>query len=135
MMHRVMASAAPHAAAGWAALPGVPASVPAARRFAAEALAGCPRADDLTLAVSELATETVAWSASKGESSIFLVRVRAVTLWARIEVADDGPAEARPGPGNGMGQRIVAAVTDRHGVRFRPDGTRTSWAECTWPLP
>jgi hypothetical protein len=37
-------------------LPGTPDSVPRARRLVRDALPGCPRADDLALAVSELAS-------------------------------------------------------------------------------
>jgi hypothetical protein len=38
-----------------ATFPGLPASVPAARRFVSGFLVGCPRADDLAQAVTELA--------------------------------------------------------------------------------
>ena len=54
LMSRVIAASAEPAPGVRIGLPGTPASVPAARRFAAEALDGCPRADDLILAVSEL---------------------------------------------------------------------------------
>jgi two-component sensor histidine kinase len=85
------------------------------------------------LAVSELASNAVLWSAS-GEGGLFLVRVRRVTLWARIEVADAGPATAVSEPGNGYGLEIVRRLTGRSGANHYPDGRRTSWAECTWPL-
>lgn len=87
------------ALAVWAEFPGTAASVAASRRFAARALEGCPRADDLILAVSEFATNAVRWSAS-GDDGIFIVRIRRVTRWARIEVTDAGPA--RPPPGRAM---------------------------------
>jgi anti-sigma regulatory factor (Ser/Thr protein kinase) len=145
MMQRVVAAGTTSdAAAGWAALPGTPGSVAVARRIVSRALAGCPRSDDLVLAVSELATNAVAWSAS-GEGGTFLVRVRRVTLWARVEVVDDGPAAVAPavpspGPGvpaqpsaNGYGLLLVREVTDRCGTKFI-DGKRSSWAECTWTL-
>lgn len=144
MQRVVAAQTTPDASAGWAALPGVPESVAAARRLVTRALAGCPRCDDLVLAVSELATNAIAWSAS-GEGGIFLVRVRRVTLWARVEVTDDGPASAKPAapnPGtgvsaqpsaNGYGLLLVREVTDRCGTSFT-GGRRTSWAECTWTL-
>jgi hypothetical protein len=50
-------------------LAGVPASVSAARRFVASALPGCPRADDLILAASELASNAVGHSASGEQRS------------------------------------------------------------------
>jgi anti-sigma regulatory factor (Ser/Thr protein kinase) len=143
MQQVVTAGTTPDAAAGWAALPGVPESVAAARRLVTRALAGCPRSDDLVLAVSELATNAIAWSAS-GQGGTFLVRVRRVTLWARVEVVDDGPAlagPAVPSPGTGSAQRsangygllLVREVTDRCGTSFT-GGRRASWAECTWTL-
>jgi len=116
-------------------LPGQPASAGVARRFVLDALADCPRADDLALAVSELATNAVAWSAAgHGDGGAFTVRVRTAPRWARIEVTDPGPAAARSAaPGNGWGLAIVAAVTDRAGATAGPGPARTAWAEVTWP--
>jgi two-component sensor histidine kinase len=131
LMHRVVA-ACTRAAAGWAALPGVPASVPAARCFVEDALADCPRAHDLMLAVSELATNAITWSAT-GCGGTFTVRVRTVPRWARVEVTDDGRGPEPAADGNGWGLGIVAAVADRSGATIAPDGRRTAWAEVTWP--
>jgi serine/threonine-protein kinase RsbW len=111
---------------------GQPASVPAARQFVRDTLDGCPRADDLALAVTELATNAIAWSAS-GEDGTFTVTVRAAPRWARIEVTDPGPARQPTAHGNGWGLRIVAAITDRAGTTHGPGRTRTAWAEVTWP--
>jgi hypothetical protein len=83
-------------------LRGVPASVSAARRFVADALPGCPRADDLILAASELASNAVCHSAS-GEGGRFTLRVRTVPRWARVEVTDAGPAVSRPRSATGGG--------------------------------
>jgi len=116
-------------------LPGRAVSVRAARRFTAAALPGCPRADDLVLAVSELASNAVTWSAS-GQEGAFTVRVRAAPGWARVEVTDAGPAAGEPpAGGNGWGLLIVAEVTDRCGTVTGPDGSRTAWAEVTWGEP
>lgn len=113
-------------------LPGTAASVPVARRFVRDALPGCPRADDLVLAVSELASNGITHSASRHGGTI-TVRVRTAARWARAEVADDGAAAGPAGHGNGWGLGIVAAVTERAGATIHPDGTRTAWAEVTWP--
>jgi serine/threonine-protein kinase RsbW len=113
-------------------LPGIPASVPAARRFARDCLADCPRLDDLVLAVSELASNAIAWSAS-GCGGTFTVRVRTAPRWARVEVTDAGPAPVPATTSNGWGLGIVAEVTDRAGDTIAADGQRTAWAEATWP--
>jgi anti-sigma regulatory factor (Ser/Thr protein kinase) len=115
-----------------ATLPGTPASVPMARRLLREALPDCPRADDLMLAVTELATNTVAHSAS-GQGGSFNVRLRTAPRWARVEVTDDGPSEGQPGPSNGWGLAIVAEVTDRTAAVIQPHGCLTTWCEVSWP--
>jgi two-component sensor histidine kinase len=115
-----------------AALPGTPASVPIARRLVREALPDCPRAGDLMLAVTELAANAVAHSAS-GQGGSFTVRLRTGPGWARIEVTDDGPAAGPPAPRNGWGLAIVAGVTDRAAAVIQPDSSRTAWAEVRWP--
>jgi anti-sigma regulatory factor (Ser/Thr protein kinase) len=115
-------------------LRGVAESVGAARRLVAHALPGCPRADDLVQAVSELATSAIEWSAS-GEGGAFGVRVRLAPRWARIEVRDSGPALLPVGERNGWGLGIVAALTDRFGSASDADGTHVVWAEVTWPHP
>jgi Histidine kinase-like ATPase domain len=112
--------------------PGRAASVPAARRFVLGALPGCPRADDLALAVTELASNAVTWSAA-GEDGMFTVRVRAAPRWARVEITDPGPARRPSAQSNGWGLRIVREVADRAGTARGPGPTRTGWAEVTWP--
>jgi anti-sigma regulatory factor (Ser/Thr protein kinase) len=112
-------------------LPGTPESVSAARRFVAGALPGCPRADDLILAVSELVSNSVAHSAS-GHGGAIVVLVRTVPRWARIDVTDDGPASVPRGRLNGWGLQIVAGIADRSGATVEVDGRRTAWAEVTW---
>jgi anti-sigma regulatory factor (Ser/Thr protein kinase) len=114
-------------------LPGLAASVPAARRFVRGVLSDCPRAGDLALAVTELAANAVAWSAAGDAGGTFTIQVRAAPRWARIEVSDPGPAPL-PGPaGNGWGLCLVRAVTDRSGTASGPGRTGTAWAEVTWP--
>jgi anti-sigma regulatory factor (Ser/Thr protein kinase) len=129
LMHRVVAART--RADVSLVLRGIPANVATARRFAAAALADCPRADDLVLAVSELTANTLAWSAS-GCGGKFTVRVRTASRWARIEITDEGPAPVPAASGNGYGLGIVTAVTDRTGHSIGADGGRTAWAEVTW---
>jgi anti-sigma regulatory factor (Ser/Thr protein kinase) len=115
-------------------LPGIPVSVRAARQFVRDVVGRCPRADDLALAVSELASNAIAWSAS-GQGGAFTVQVQTARRWARIEVTDLGPAALPPESSNGWGLGIVVAVTDRAGASTGAAGARTAWAEVTWPLP
>jgi two-component sensor histidine kinase len=84
------------------------------------------------LAVSELASNAISWSAS-GCGGKFTVRVRTASRWARIEVADQGSAPVPAASGNGFGLGLVASVTDRTGHSTGADGGRTAWAEVTWP--
>jgi signal transduction histidine kinase len=115
-----------------ATLPGEPVSVTDARRLVRDILAGCPRVDDLAQAVTELAANAVTWSAAR-EAGTFTVTVRTAPRWARIEVADPGPATQPAPAGNGFGLGIVTAVTDRSGTRHGPGRARTAWAEASWP--
>ncbi|MEP7023756.1 MAG: ATP-binding protein [Actinomycetota bacterium] len=115
-----------------ATLPGIPSSVPIARRLVRDALPGCPRAYDLILAVRELATNGITHSAS-GHGGTFTVRVRTAPCWARVEVADEGPTGGPPSPRNGWGLAIVREVTDRAAAVIQPGGGRTAWCEVTWP--
>jgi anti-sigma regulatory factor (Ser/Thr protein kinase) len=114
-------------------LPGTARSASTARHLAAAVLGDCPRADDLLLALAELASNAVMHSAS-GEGGAFTVRVRTAARWARIEVADDGPAILPPEPGNSYGLALADAATDHLGT-FLVDGQRTAYAEVTWPGP
>lgn len=114
-----------------ATLPGESSSVPVARRLVRSALAGCPRADDLLLAITELASNAVLHSAS-GRGGTFTVQIRTAPRWARIDVADEGPAANPTTPGNGWGLAIVADVTDRTGADIADGGRRTAWAEVGW---
>jgi hypothetical protein len=115
-----------------ATLPGTPAAVAIARRLTREALTGCPRTDDLVLAVNELASNAVIHSAS-GQDGTFTLRVRTAPRWARVEITDQGPAASPSAARNGWGLTIVADVTDRTGATIPADGRRTAWAEATWP--
>jgi serine/threonine-protein kinase RsbW len=128
------------------AFPGIPASVPDARRFVSRLLDGCPAKETLVICVSELATNAIAHTTS-GRGGSFTVEVDCPREGvARIAVTDAGgcgvPAPGRllPVPGEimaegGRGLAMVAACTSRWGYADAPWGPgHTVWAEACWPV-
>jgi anti-sigma regulatory factor (Ser/Thr protein kinase) len=115
-------------------------SVPAARRFAAQSLrcwglADWVRADDMSLCVSELATNALLHGVPPGRG--FLLRLRYDGDAVRIEVHDSGPGlpltveqadDADDADEGGRGLLLVAALTDKWGVCERALG-KVVWAE------
>jgi serine/threonine-protein kinase RsbW len=118
---------------------GTPASVPEARRFVAELLAGCPAREALMTCVSELCANAIAHTAS-GHGGVFTVEVDLPHPGvARIAVTDEG-APSLPTPGRldlmaegGRGLAMVAACTSRWGYADAYPG-RIVWAEASWPV-
>ncbi|MFR0358895.1 ATP-binding protein [Streptomyces sediminimaris] len=112
-------------------------SVAAARRLARGALhywglADWDRADDLSLCVSELATNALAHGVPPGRG--FLLRVRYDGDLLRVELHDSGPGEPRvPDAADeaGRGLLLVAALSDKWGVQPRRPG-KAVW--CEWDL-
>jgi serine/threonine-protein kinase RsbW len=119
---------------------GTPASVPEARRFVAELLAGCPAREVFMTCVSELSANAIAHSAS-GSGGVFIVEVDLPRPGvARLAVTDEG-GPSLPAAGHldlmaegGRGLAMVAACTSRWGYADAHPG-RTVWAEATWPIP
>ncbi len=119
---------------------GTPASVPEARRFVAELLAGCPAREVLMTCVSELCANAIAHTAS-GNGGVFIVEVDLPRPGvARIAVTDEG-GPSLPAAGSldlmaegGRGLAMVAACTTRWGYADAYPG-RTVWAESCWPIP
>jgi serine/threonine-protein kinase RsbW len=119
---------------------GMPASVPEARRFVAELLAGCPAREVLMTCVSELCANAVVHTAS-GNGGVFIVEVDLPRDGvARIAVTDQG-GPSLPAAGRldlmaegGRGLAMVAACTSRWGYADADPG-RTVWAEACWPVP
>jgi serine/threonine-protein kinase RsbW len=132
---------------------GTPASVPEARRFVAELLAGCPAREALMTCVSELCANAIAHTAS-GNGGVFTVEVDLPRPGvARIAVTDEGgpslPTARRLDPAvgrldltadrldlmaeGGRGLAMVAACTSRWGYADAYPG-RTVWAEASWPV-
>ena len=119
---------------------GTAASVPEARRFVGELLAGCPARETLMTCVSELCANAIAHTAS-GRGGVFTVEVDCPRAGvARVAVTDDGgpsvPAAGRLDlmAEGGRGLAMVAACTTRWGFREAYPG-RTVWAEAGWPVP
>jgi len=118
---------------------GTPASVPEARRFVAELLAGCPAREVLMTCVSELCANAIAHSDS-GNGGVFVVEVDLPRPGvARVAVTDEG-GPSLPVAGRldlmaegGRGLAMVAACTNRWGYADAYPG-RTVWAEACWPV-
>lgn len=118
---------------------GMPASVPEARRFVAELLAGCPARETLMTCVSELCTNAIAHTAS-GQGGVFIVEVDCSRDGvARVAVTDEG-SDSAPAAGTldlmaegGRGLAMVAACTSRWGFADAHPG-RIVWAEASWPV-
>ena len=118
---------------------GTPASVPEARRFVAELLAGCPAREVLMTCVSELCANAIVHTDS-GDGGVFIVEVDLPRPGvARIAVTDEGgpslPVAGRLDPmaEGGRGLAMVAACTARWGYADAYPG-RTVWAEACWPV-
>ena len=126
---------------------GTPASVPEARRFVAELLAGCPAREVLITCVSELCANAITHTDS-GNGGVYIVEVHLPRPGvARIAVTDEG-GPSLPAPGRldvpvagrldlmaegGRGLAMVAACTNRWGYADAYPG-RTVWAEACWPV-
>ena len=118
---------------------GTPASVPEARRFVAELLAGCPAREVLMTCVSELSANAIAHTGS-GHGGVFIVEVDLPRPGvARIAVTDQG-GPSLPAAGRldlmaegGRGLAMVAACTSRWGYADAHLG-RIVWAEACWPV-
>jgi anti-sigma regulatory factor (Ser/Thr protein kinase) len=89
------------------------------------------RADDVSLCVSELATNALVHGVPPGRG--FLLRVRYDGAVLRVEVHDSGsgwPCLAEGAGEGGRGLRIVDALADKWGVGHRDPG-KVVWAEFT----
>lgn len=110
-----------------------PASVPAARHWAAEHLramyeAPGDAADDAALVVSELVTNCV-----RADAHCFALALEGHHNAVLVEATDDAPGVPRPGAAgplepHGRGLLIVDKIAADWGVRDEPSG-KTVWAE------
>lgn len=114
-------------------------SVPAARNFVRKALTDWnvgSRVEDVTLCVSELATNALVHGVPPGRGFRVLVwldfdgacRVEvhdSGTGWPRVPEVADGRAELEPG---GRGLRLIAELADKWGAGLRDPG-KIVWVE------
>ncbi|SCK26770.1 Anti-sigma regulatory factor (Ser/Thr protein kinase) [Streptomyces sp. WMMB 714] len=113
-------------------------SVPAAREFAARALAewcAGARTDDVLLCVSELAANAVLHGVPPGRGYRLSLLLEPAAGRLRVEVDDSGPGlslvrERRAGDedAGGRGLLLVSALADKWGVDARDPG-KTVWCE------
>jgi anti-sigma regulatory factor (Ser/Thr protein kinase) len=99
------------------------------RRAVARHLAGCPAADDMVLIVSEIASNAVLHSASRGQ--FFTVRAARYPGHVRVEAEDLGGPWRRGQPDSRPhGLDVVEALTgpDGWGIETTADGGRIVWA-------
>lgn len=99
------------------------------------ALAGCPMADDVVLAASELAANAVQHSRSREPGGRFTVRAGIHPAdYLRLEVEDGGgPWSELPGTDErGRGLGIVDVLSSQWGIEDDELG-RVVWARFDWP--
>ena len=112
-----------------AAYPGRPDQVRHVRQAVARHLGGCPAADDAVLIVSELASNAIVHSASRGAFFIFRAELHADYVWVEAEDLG-GPWCCRSPDGRPHGLDLVEALTgqDGWGVETTTGGGRVVWA-------
>ena len=106
------------------------------REFVAQAIDGCPVADDVILLASEVAANAIVHTAS-GKGGTFTVAVRPGDRVIRVEVHDGGSdsspdvhaAEDSAGSGRGLG--LVESLATRWGHLGDRNG-RVVWFEAAW---
>jgi anti-sigma regulatory factor (Ser/Thr protein kinase) len=127
-MTRELTGAAPHAPRAELSLSPITENIPRARHFVDEALPGTCWADEVTLLVSELASNAV-----RHAKSPFTVSVSCDGTIVRVEVTDDSPeVPVRRAPTvdavTGRGLLIVEALASSWGVEPSDSG-KTVWFE------
>ena len=104
------------------------------RRAIAAHLAGSPAADDAVLIASELASNAILHSVSRGDS--FVIRAELYPDYVWIEVQDlGGPWRSKPSGGRPHGLDVIEALTgpDGWGNELATGGGRIVWARLDIP--
>jgi serine/threonine-protein kinase RsbW len=100
-----------------------------------QALAGCPMAEDVVLAGSELAANAAQHSRSRDHGGRFIVRAElypADYLWLEVEDGGGPWGEQPEGDERGRGLEVVAALSSEWGVEG-DELARVVWARFDWP--
>jgi serine/threonine-protein kinase RsbW len=109
--------------------PGTLCEVRHARHAVAEMLAGCPRADDAELVLSEFAANAVLHSRSGQDGGEFTVRAELHAgdfIW--LEVEDAGGPWRVPAPDDRPhGLDLVSVLADEWGIDAMSGGGRVCW--------
>lgn len=116
--------------------PGLPEQISAARAWVVSCLpAGCPRADDVALVVSELVTNAVLHSVAGLPGGTVAIRVELQGDAVAISVVDAGPRSVparRPAGESGWGLAdVVARLVDAYDATTGPAG-RCAWCRIDW---
>lgn len=109
--------------------PGQADQVREVRRAVARSLAGCPAVDDATLIASELASNAIVHSHSRGQ--FFTIRAELHPDHVRVETEDlGGPWRCRQLDQRPHGLNVVEALTgpDGWGIETTDGGGRIVWA-------
>jgi anti-sigma regulatory factor (Ser/Thr protein kinase) len=119
-------------------LPGEERQLRTVRRWLAALLSDCPARDDVTTVATELATNSIKFSAS-GRGGWFAVEIAWHEPVVRVTVADGGgPTEPRvidnPSGEHGRGLLLVRGLSVRTGVCGDHRG-RLVWADVRWDGP
>jgi anti-sigma regulatory factor (Ser/Thr protein kinase) len=115
--------------------PGQTDQVSHARHAMAKYLADCPAADDALLVASELTSNAIVHSASRG--AFFTIRAEVRADHVRIEVEDlGGPWHRKRRDDRPHGLDVVEALTGPTGwgVKNLSDGHRVVWARLDLPI-
>jgi serine/threonine-protein kinase RsbW len=114
-------------------IPGEPARVGEARRFAAGILgAGHPCSDTAVLLTSELVTNSVQHSNSGRPGGTVTLTLISIPGGIRVEVIDDG-AETRPAASAGPHRPPDLAMLSARWSHYSDSAGRVTWFELTEP--
>lgn len=113
--------------------PATASQVASARQFLESVLSDSPSAADAVLCLSEVATNSVMHSNSRGEGGRFSINVdHYANDHVRVEVKDQGGPwiqRAKPEGQQSLGLQIVGQLARTWGIKDERDRARTVWFE------